>query len=308
LNNTRQDILNILAYFDIFHYPLTNVEIQSFLSREVHQAHIDENLQLLIAEKSIFKLDEFYSLRNEFSIAKRRSDGNLLAMQEMKHAGKAAKILSRFPYVKGLAISGSLSKNFADKNTDVDFFIITEANRLWIARTLLQLFYKLAYMVGKRRWFCLNYYIDELGLEIAETYIFTAMEIVTLVPMYGEITLENFLNANTWTKDHFPVHRPVTRGTPPIRKGIFRNLVEQIFNKKNGDKIDEWLMKITHRRWQKKMIRHKVNDKGIRIGMIVDRHFSKPDPVNFQKKIIDQYQRSITRLIQLQNQIVKLTN
>ena len=223
----------------------------------------------------------------------------------MKHAVKAAKILSKFPYVKGLAISGSLSKNFADENTDVDFFIITEANRLWIARTLLQLFYKLAYIVGRRRWFCLNYYVDEQGLEITEKNIFTAMEIVTLVPMQGATTLENFLRANNWTIDYFPLHRPITKGAPEIRKGTFPKMIEQILNTKAGDKMDAWLMKITQRRWQKKMMRHKVNEKGIRIGMMVDRHFSKPDPANFQNTIIGQYQGKLTQLMQMQNKNVK---
>ena len=308
MNNLRQDILNTLAYFDIFHYPITNEEIRSFLCHDVQQVHIDATLQLLIADEMVFKLGEFYALRNEPCLATRRCKGNLLAMKEMQHARRASNILSKFPYIKGLAISGSLSKNFADENADVDFFIITEANRLWIARTLLQLFYKLAWLVGKRRWFCLNYYVDEKGLEIIEKNIFTAMEIVTLVPMHGGIIIENFINANKWTGNYFPVHRPLTSETPPIKKGIFTKLVEKIFNTKAGDQIDDWLMKLTHRRWQKKMKHHRVNEKGIFIGMMVDRHYSKPDPAHFQNAIIERYQRSVTQLMQRQQKVTRLVN
>ncbi len=302
----RQNILNIVAYFDIFHYPVTDMEIQSFLNREVHLLQLRESLQLLLGDKSLYKLGEFYALRNDSLLAIRRMKGNIMAIEEMKHAYKAAKILSKFPYIRGLAISGSLSKNFADENTDVDFFIITAAGRLWIARTLLQLFYKLAAVAGKRRWFCLNYYIDEQELEIPEKNIFTAMEIVTLVPMQGGESLQKFFNANKWTGDYFPMHHTKINGTPQIAGGVFSKMVEQLFNRTAGDTIDNWLMKITQRRWQQKVLRHKVNEKGIYIGMMVDRHFSKPDPKNFQHKILAQYQLKLSHLTQ--NKISQVVN
>lgn len=306
MTSIRQNILSIVAYFDIFHYPVTDLEIQSFLNREVNLLQLRESLLLLLSDKSLYKLGEFYSLRNDSLLAIRRMKGNIMAVKEMKHAYKAAKILSKFPYIKGLAISGSLSKNFADENSDIDFFIITAAGRLWIARTLLHLFYKVAAIAGRRRWFCLNYYIDEQELEIAEKNIFTAMEIVTLVPMQGASVLEQFFNANKWTGDYFPMRQPVVKGTPEIEEGIFRNVVEQLFNSKAGDKIDNWLMKITQRRWQQKVLRHKVNEKGISIGMMVDRHFSKPDPKNFQNKILAQYQLKVSHLTQ--NKISQAVN
>lgn len=307
MNTIRQNILNILAYFDIFHYPVTNEEIRSFMHRELRQDMIDEHIEALVSEKKVYRLHSFYSLRNDLLLAERRIKGNKLALQEMKHAAKAAAILAKFPYVKGLAISGSLSKNFADEHTDVDFFIITAANRLWIARSFLQLLYKLAFLVGKRRWFCLNYYIDENGLEISEQNIFTAMEIVTLVPMHGAETLKNFMSANSWTNNFFPVHRPATNHIPGMPNGIFRNCMERFFNGKLGDRFDKWLMKITAGRWQKKMRLHKVNEKGIRIGMLTDRHFSKPDPTNFQHTIIEQYQHKVAQLA-LDKRVVTVIN
>jgi predicted nucleotidyltransferase len=53
----------------------------------------------------------------------------MLAVKHIKKAKAVAKFLSWFPYIRGIAISGSLSKNFADENSDLDFFIITAANR-----------------------------------------------------------------------------------------------------------------------------------------------------------------------------------
>jgi len=122
LTRIQVNILQTLAYFDIFHYPLTNEEIRNFLSTLSGQSVIDEQLGLLVENKSIYKLNDFYSLQNNFNLAVRRKNGNAKAITEIQKAAKAARILSQFPFVEGLALSGSLSKNFADDNTDIDFF------------------------------------------------------------------------------------------------------------------------------------------------------------------------------------------
>jgi hypothetical protein len=223
--------------------------------------------------------------------------GNAKAMIEMKKAVRASRILARFPFVEGLAISGSLSKNFADENTDIDFFIITRANRLWIARTCMHLFYKLARITGSQRLFCMNYYVDEAGLEIPEKNIFTAMEIITLVPMEGSLTVLNFMYHNNWTKNYFPSHRLSHPGKEEIKKGLFRKFVEYCLDNKTGDRLNNWLQHKTHQRWQKKQGREQLNSKGIAMGMLAGDHYSKPDPRHFQHKVLAQYEYRLNKFI-----------
>ena len=62
-------------------------------------------------------------------------------------------------------------------------------------------------------------------------------------------------------------------------------------------------MNLTDKRWKKKTAAGKVNDHGRRMSMAVDRHFSKPDPKNFQVKVIEKYNarvKSILRQAELQ--------
>jgi hypothetical protein len=299
LNNIRQDILKTLAYFDYFNYPLTNEDIRSFLCRRYNQSYIDETLIQLAEDKVIFKIDIFYSLQNKPSLADNRRKGNLMAVKQLAIARKAAKFISRFPFVETVAVSGSLSKHYADDKTDIDFFIITTANRLWIARTLTHLFKKLSYLAGKQHWFCMNYYVDEAGIEIQEKNIFTAMEIITLLPMEGLQHFKKFIDANAWTNDFFPAHTISSDADMEVKKSFIRKCVEKIFNSKFGDAIDKWLMTVTDKRWKKKAMREKLNAKGGKIGMMVNRHFSKPDPKNFQAKVVQQYERRVKELIEL---------
>ena len=53
-----------------------------------------------------------------------------IAATLLARAEKIAKLFYKFPYVRAVGVSGSVSKNFADENADIDYFIITKANRL----------------------------------------------------------------------------------------------------------------------------------------------------------------------------------
>jgi hypothetical protein len=144
----------------------------------------------------------------------------------------------------------------------------------------------------------MNYYVDEAGLEITEKNIFTAMEIVTLVPMQGKGSLDNFISANNWVKKYFPVNYSAVNHVPEIKRGIFRKLMEKTLGGKTGDAVEKWLMNITGKRWLKKAQRHQLNSKGICMSMIVGRHFSKPDPKNFQDKVVERYHAKVQQLLQ----------
>jgi hypothetical protein len=296
VKDIQQNILKVVSYFDIFHYPITVDEIKYFLNLPINAPLFNDAIELLLLEKMIFKIDDFYSLQNDRFLIERRFKGNKLAAKQMINASRAAKILSHFPYIRALAISGSLSKNFADEKTDIDFFIITSANRLWIARTIMHLFKKLSFLVGKQDWFCMNYYIDEAAMEISEKNIFTAMEIITLIPMYGSETIDHFFKSNEWTENYFPGKRYHFQNTIPLKKRFFKRMIEKIVDNNVGDLIDDWLMKITEKRWNKKADQKRVNERGIYMGMKVDKHFSKPDPKNFQNKVLLQYESKMKQV------------
>ena len=62
------------------------------------------------------------------------------------------------PYVRGVFISGQLSRYIADQKSDIDYFIVTEPERLWIVRTLFVLFRR-TFLLNNRKYFCTNYYV-----------------------------------------------------------------------------------------------------------------------------------------------------
>jgi hypothetical protein len=145
---SQNSVLKVLAWFDLFNYPLTLAEIQFFLDQPLTQDKLKAQLQELVECNVVYRPGGFYSLQSDEALATRRNKGNQRAAQLLVIAHRVARLLYHFPFVRGIGISGSLSKNFADEKADIDLFIITSSNRLWIARTAMHLLKKLSYLGG----------------------------------------------------------------------------------------------------------------------------------------------------------------
>ncbi|MFL5743621.1 MAG: hypothetical protein ACJ751_03095 [Niastella sp.] len=290
----EQSIIKALAYFDIFNYPLTLDEIHHFLDQTGSRDDVLLTLQQLVDDNRVFRMGSFYSLQQDPSLRARRTNGNHKAGKLLTTGYKVGGFLFRFPFVRGIGISGSLSKNFADQNTDIDFFIITRANRLWLARTLMHLFKKLTFITGHQHFYCMNYYIDEEALCIDEQNIFTATELITLKPVCGNGTMDRFYDQNNWAGSYFP-NQPVSKESIVLaRSGWVKRTVEWLLDNKAGNSLDNWLMRVTTRRWLKKEQLKKTNSHGIRMGLHTGKHFSKPNPEFFQRKVLDALEKKLT--------------
>jgi predicted nucleotidyltransferase len=297
LSDIKKDILAVLAYFDLFNYPLTRAEVYLFLKQKHHPELVTNALACLLENGVFFQFDRFYTLKNDQHLVIRRNAGNDKAAELIKIAERVSSLLILFPFVTGVAISGSLSKNYADEFSDIDLFIITETNRLWIARTLMHCFKKLTFLFNKEHLFCMNYYIDLQGLQIAEKNTYTAIEVGTLMPLQGDLVFEKFYAANTWIRHFIPNKTMRISSAKPVKNSVFKAIFEYLINLLPANFIDDRLMKITSKRWSKKTIDKKLNSHGMLLGMLASKHCSKPDPVNFQGKLLMRYDSKVSKLL-----------
>ena len=290
----RSSILKTLAYFDLFNYPLALQDIRYFLDVEAGEATIERELHSLLWQGRVYRTGEYYSLQDNPALAERRQKGEIHADELLVIAARNARLLYQFPFVRGICISGSLSKRCADERSDIDYFIVTKANRLWIARTIMHLYKKLSYLRGYQHRFCMNYYIDEEALEIEEKNIFTAIELLTLMPMCGNGSLDRFFEANTWTTLYLPHYRDRHwEGKGHHRNTFLKRLLEALFNNPLGDRLEQKLRAITDRRWKKKTERGDLNMKGDPMALQCSPHYSRPNPANFQQKVLIKFYRRL---------------
>lgn len=287
-------ILKSISYFDIFDHPIKKEEIHNLCYEDKELSNLDSTLNELVLKKKCFTKDDYYSLRENITeLIESREIKEKKAQKYFKKLPFYAKIIKSFPFVKGLAISGSLSKNIMYEDADIDYFVITSLNRLWICRTLLILFKKV-FLLNSKKYFCVNYFVDENNLEILDKNVFTAVEFTYLIPIYNQSLIDNLRETNNWTQAYFPnFNHPIKLN---VLEGdtFFKRTIEFILNGSFGNQIDLLLMKITFKRWNKKF-KHFDSEK-FELTMRSNRGISKHHPQDFQTKVLKKYNMRLEKL------------
>ncbi len=292
LSQAEQRILKTLLYYDIFSFPLTANELQEGLSDQVSQRERQQALAGLVSQDLVREQQGYYYIGREARKVTNRQADTTRGNRYWRWARWFSWLIGRFPYVKGVMISGSLSKGIMKKDGDIDYFIVTSPGRLWICRTLLILFKKL-FLLNSRKFFCLNHFIDADHLEIQDQNIFTATEIVTAKPVYNRQLYWDFLNQNPWVRTYYPQYqRQNTDRTNSFRTGILKPVAEKLLNGKLGEKLDNWCMRRTSAYWQQKF--NTADPEADNASHQTDKHLSKQNDFDFQTYVLEQYHRKVS--------------
>lgn len=291
----KTEILRSISYFDIFNHPLQKKELANLcLTASSQKEDFEAVLEDLVRSKKCYKQDEFYSLNENIThLINQRSIKEGKANAYFQKLPFYTKLLKSFPFVKGLAISGSLSKNVMYEDGDIDYFVITAPNRLWICRTLLVLFKKV-FLLNSKKYFCVNYFIDENNLEIIDKNIFTATEVTFLAPIYNQKLIDELKKKNSWTKNYLPNFKHPLNLTVMEGDSFIKKSMEFPLKGRLGEYLDLFFMKLTYRQWSKKF-KHFDAEK-FELTMRTNRGISKHHPRDFQNKVLEQLS---TRLNQL---------
>jgi hypothetical protein len=184
-----------------------------------------------------------------------------------------------------------------DKGSDIDYFIVTSSNRLWICRSLLAIFKK-PLKGPLKKYFCFNYFVSEDSLVIKDENIFTATELAFVVPLYGYSYYLNLMHSNKWVKHFYPnksYHEPVSE-TGRIWIALKKSM-EWILNKTIADKLDKWLLTFMRDRWNKRYasVSEKMKTVNIRTQKGVSKHHEK----GHQFVVLDKLQQKANEFYQI---------
>jgi len=295
ISSLSKSIIKTLAYYDIFDYPLTLKEIYFCLdTNSIDKEELNAEANSLMTKNIIYMKNDYYLLNPDYNRVIRRVEGNGRAKGKMKTAKWFANFISLFPFVRAVFLSGSISKGYLDKEADIDYFIITKQNRLWLSRFLLVLFKKI-FLLNSYKYFCINYFISEDNLEIEEKNIYTATELVTLIPVYGAKLYDNFYYANAWIKSYYPNYpKRDTSNVPEGKLRFSQRIIEPILSTEPGDKLDDYVMNL-FLKFDKK--RYGTLDADtFSLAFKTRKNVSKHHPNYFQKKVLAALNQKIKQL------------
>ncbi|MBX3165165.1 MAG: nucleotidyltransferase domain-containing protein [Bacteroidetes bacterium] len=286
-NTLQRAAYEALCYFDIFKYPLKKEEIQNFCSSKISADELEIVLTELLDSAKIKQHGEYYLLDNaQANTIETRIENEARLKKKTFIIKRFARFVSRFPFVRAVFISGSVSKGIFKSDSDVDYFIITEPNRLWVCRTFLILFKKI-FLLNSKKYFCVNYFVSSDNLKIPDENLFVATEIKTLIPVFENELISQFKQQNEWANNYLPNFHKVQKALyyKEIKTSWLSRLTEKICSGSFGEELDNYFFLKTLSRWRKKFPHFKLSE--FDLNMRSYKNVSKHHPLGHQFKVAE---------------------
>lgn len=213
-NSIDQSIYQTLAYFDLFNFPLTKEELFRYLwmpprlSYQEVFGYLHDNPTLFVAKYG------YYFLPGREEIVETRRRATVATELKLIRARRAVRLIRSVPFLRAIFVCNSVGADNAAPESDIDFFIIAEAKRIWIVRLFSNL---ILLLFGMRRHgdkisdrICLSFYVDTTHLDlapwrVADDDVHFAYWLHGMLPLYDQDNYyKKFIEANSWTKKYLP--------------------------------------------------------------------------------------------------------
>lgn len=233
-----------VLYADVFDYPLTRDEVFAFLdTAAASRASVEAAIDHALANGSGLDSDGLYlhvGGRSEIVATRRRRA--IVAASAWRRGRFYARLIWAIPYVRMVAVTGALAVNNVEDGDDIDFLIVTEPGRLWMARGMTVLLCRLARMRGDV--LCPNYIITMKALRLRRQDLYTAHEFAQVVPLHGARVAHRLRSENQWYLDILPnldCEEPLdVRDDLPWPLATLKSLAEAILRLPPGDAVERW--------------------------------------------------------------------
>lgn len=196
-------VLQAVVYASLFDYPLTIDQLHENLVGARADARTVEswwhNSPLLQATVDYRSGWFFPAGRGELVFVRARREAISRALIDRDR--RILSLIARMPFVRMVALSGSLAHLNADAAADLDLFVITAPHRVWSV-TVATL--ALAKLLGCRKRVCVNYVVSERAMTIAPEDMFSANQIIHLRPITGHDTFARFVESNSFVRAWYP--------------------------------------------------------------------------------------------------------
>jgi len=251
-------IKKTIAYFGIFDFPLTEMEVYKNLwqpGRPVSFAETEAELERLVANNELEVREGFYFLKHASDAVINRKKKYLVGQAKMKKARRVARLISCLPFVSAIFVCNDMSYLNANADSDIDFAVLTAKGRIWTARFFAA---GLMAILGQRPTAknradkaCLSFYSAEDGWNLEKL---TYLEDIHLIywlsqffPVYGEQTaVDDFFAQNSWLKEFLPNWFPVkpNRRWTVQHRCLIKKIVEAVLNGTLGLVVEKLLKTI----------------------------------------------------------------
>lgn len=131
-------------------------------------------------------------------------------IKKWRIAKRISRLISFLPYVRMVAITGSLALHTTSYGSDIDVLIIARHGHIWTVRALVS---ALLHILKSRRHgqriqdrICLNHFVADSNLALRPLNLFSAHIFATMIRAWGKDEAQGALDAQNlnWARSYFP--------------------------------------------------------------------------------------------------------
>ena len=250
LSQIEAAAVRALAYADLFDSPLSAPETHRYLPIPARPDDVERALESLRKKHWVETTEGFYVLGARTELVEIRHRRAETSARLWPRAIRSAHLLSYLPWVRLVAVSGSLAVDAAAGDSDIDLFIVSESGRVWTTRaSTIALGRLVAAVTGTRKVsLCPNYVVAVSALHLPERDLFTAHELAQLVPLFGQDAYRALLERNQWYRQFLPNHPGYVGTIADIQGRRARRFVERVLANPLVAGIERWEMRRKVRR------------------------------------------------------------
>ena len=239
-NLLERGILSALAFYDLFDYPLTLLELSRFMQDDSGKLSdskfsLSDIVEVLKFRDSLKRKVScrrgFYMLAGREELAAKRLRRHNQALKRWRKMIRVVRLLRSVPFLKMVAACNMFPIDTPSPESDIDLVIVTKHGRIWLVRLIVTV---LVALTGQWRHqkriagkLCLSFFLSDQHLNLQQLYQekkvwykkdpYLANWVVLVAPVFDrDGTAENFWQANQWAREFLPnsyPYRPV-----PLRK------------------------------------------------------------------------------------------
>lgn len=236
-------ILKTLLYADIFDFPLTPREVHHRLIEcRASGAAVEARLQALQAGGEVERVNGYVAVAGRSELFEIRHERGTRSAALWPHARHWGARLAALPFVRMVAVTGALAVDNVAGRSDIDFLLVTTPGRLWLCRALAVSLVRAAATRGVL--LCPNYLVTTRRLHFDEHNLFTAHDLVQMVPLYGEKTYQALWEQNRWWEPFLPQAneplkpRALVQLSPRMKR--LKQWGEQMLAGQTGTRLEGW--------------------------------------------------------------------
>src|SRR4051794_28846458 len=169
-------VVEAVAYADVFDWPLTAGEIHRYLPVVAGRADVAAALE---ASSGVRRVGPFHTLGGREHLVEARRRKAAVSERLWPEALRYGRLVAGLPWVRLVAVTGSLAVGAAADDADIDLLIVVADGHLWLARAMTIAVAKIADRAPATRGLrlCPNYLLTESVLDLPERDLYTAHEL-----------------------------------------------------------------------------------------------------------------------------------